>query len=251
MAAESPSGEVPSGAGRESSTRQPLTNGRGGVKLRSRLIVCGRKHCSRCGCWRHLIDFMPNGAGRISSECRTCHRVRVRGKSKARVPGYCWKGHRLTPENTITYKNGHRRCHICRKEYDARWREKNRKELQEYQRIWSDAKRREDGIRRREMDRELPQVRTAPRRVPVGPFAAWLRERKPPELPPSAKAWASAYRPEDFQRWARGLGLDDSHARKIIREQDKTIALDVVDRVLTCAGESWMLEELYPLEPVA
>jgi len=37
-------------------------------------VVCGRKFCSYCGRWRHLVDFAPAG-DKPHTRCRTCGRI--------------------------------------------------------------------------------------------------------------------------------------------------------------------------------
>jgi hypothetical protein len=68
--------------------RDPIT-GRITTVLRlsvEELYPVGRKHCSRCGRWRLLVDFAPKG-DYVQSWCRTCQRIHARnGKLQPRVP---------------------------------------------------------------------------------------------------------------------------------------------------------------------
>ncbi len=42
------------------------------------------------------------------------------------IAAFCSRGHRRTPRNTYTRRNGWRQCWICKIEQDRRYREENR-----------------------------------------------------------------------------------------------------------------------------
>jgi hypothetical protein len=85
--------------------------------------------------------YTPEGVyinARGARECKLCHALRYRRRMEERGPvpprenaaakfwskiTHCAKGHPFSHEN----KNGHRRCRICEREADARYRARKRK----------------------------------------------------------------------------------------------------------------------------
>lgn len=61
-------------------------------------------------------------------------------------------------------------------------------------------------------------------KLPVGPLADWLEEKKIVELP----------------------SVDKRVIHRLLSRQNLYVTLDLVDRVLVAADEPWMLHELYP-----
>jgi hypothetical protein len=55
-------------------------------------------------------------------------RIRRLKESRPR-PTHCKHGHEFTPENTIEFKNGKRKCRTCRNEYDRRRRRERATEV--------------------------------------------------------------------------------------------------------------------------
>jgi hypothetical protein len=101
-----------------------------------RPLVCGRKHCARCGRWRHACDFACVN-GELVSWCRTCkgawHRVHYRDE-----PSY---SRRL-----------------------------------EYMRIYHEAKRREAGMKPRQFSEERPLPRSLNPELDAGPLVALFEQ---------------------------------------------------------------------------
>jgi hypothetical protein len=102
-------------------------------------VVCGKKFCSYCKRWRHVIDFnVRTWRGEIgeelwvqtlSSECKTCNTVKYRQRrgfqARKRVP------HPSTPAGR-EHRNAKNRASAARRRQDPEYRKRER----EYQRIW-------------------------------------------------------------------------------------------------------------------
>lgn len=170
------------------------------------------------------------------------------------APGYrhthCQKGHLYTPETTYVYPDGRRECRICIKNRTRRYRETNREDLREYQRIWTEGRRRENGVtpldnnrwRNRKTPRPGSTSNAQAAKDPIqgydaAPFAAWLTDRQE--------------RYSDRREMAAHLGIDRSLLDKLVNGKVGSVSIDTIDRALTSAGEPWLLEEWYPLEVAA
>jgi hypothetical protein len=44
----------------------------------NRGVILGRKHCTRCKCWRPVSDYMLHPEGRLTGRCRACLRISAR-----------------------------------------------------------------------------------------------------------------------------------------------------------------------------
>lgn len=107
-----------------------------------------------------------------------------------------------------------------RRDYDAEWRAKNRDQVREYDRFWSEAKRRERGARRYNLDRKPPE-RVSLGSLPAQPLAEKLEALARDRLIEDVCAEAGID-PKQFRDWQTG---------KIKRVQPHT-----ADRVLTNLG---------------
>lgn len=210
-------------------------------------LVCGRKHCSNCGHWRHAYEFSvskryADGSVRlIRPWCRTCERVtgRVRHGMKRRGTPYemqrkwekCIRGHSLDPRVGDVYvdTNGRHHCRVCR-------RLRTRKpEYKEWKRIYQEARRREAGIPRRPGMRRTQEPIYGPQGplyIPAEPFARWLRRKM------------EHY--ETLKDLANALHMESSHLGHIVNDERGTIHIDTVDRALMQFCEQHLLNEWYP-----
>lgn len=217
------------------------------MTIRVELYPTGRKHCSRCGCWRPIHDFgvANRSRGVLQAGCKTCDRIvhRQRGGYAARRVGYCRHGHRLTQDNRHYRRDGHFQCLECRRRTTRDWYRNmtpdQRAKRREWERIYGDTKRRERGARKLS-----PRQAEAPRgheplNIPAKPFGDWLRANQPPDTSP-----------ED---WAVVLGCDATGIRQHIAGKRSVVHIDFVDRVLT-AADAHLIDiypELYDFEEVA
>ena len=113
----------------------------------NKAVICGRRHCTRCGCWRPVSDFMLHPEGRLTGRCRACLRAAAK-ETYARASA--------DPE----------RLELRR----------------EYQRIWAEARRRAQGVPERQWIHGRPMEGINPRWTLDDPSAlraqvrAWLIE---------------------------------------------------------------------------
>ena len=217
-----------------------------------RTVVCGRKFCTRCKRWRHVVDFHAHGRrpdgypSSLQARCMTCMRVYVRERDgyQPRRWGSCMRGHPRTPENVgVVYEaNGqaHRYCRACKREVYAEKREKREfmERKREYQRFWTEAKRRERGARPRQFgprSKRAPDGERTPK-VPAAPFREWLLARR--------------HKYDSLVDMAVALGVDESVLRKVLAGEKPTLYATTVDRALTNEGNTlWW--ELYDDEEMA
>lgn len=203
--------------------------------------VCGRKFCSCCGRWRMLMDFGASGRSdrgiplRFASRCITCERVlkRIRGG----------------------YKGPRKLGRASREVRRERWKEQQRRrrqdpqfleQLQEYQRIWKEGRRRAAGVVPRDFLRNGSRNKGAYGKadaVDAGPFLEWLDawQRKQAEARGSDG---------DGDRPVAGLDeladLAGCSARTFSRARaEGRLSLSIIDRVLVRASDE-MIETLYP-----
>lgn len=164
------------------------------------------------------------------------------------------KGHEVIVRN-----NGKRHCKTCRRVTEARRRVANRLELREYHRMWDEGKRRRDG------EKETPgrvgkgtiEPRPAEPRwhrgMPIEPIANWLEQR--------SKEWFAEWGEDPkgntthWMRVSRMLKVSDRILRRLMyqdggqyADEQNSVHLDTIDRMLTEAGETHALELMYPLE---
>lgn len=100
-------------------------------------VVCGRKFCSGCGHWRHLVDFGPSRGGQ-RARCYACTRAVEKQRRDARTPAQ---------------------------------READR----EYQRFWAEGQRRRRGQAVRPLDQKPYTVKNGHALLDVGPLLDVLR----------------------------------------------------------------------------
>lgn len=154
--------------------------------------------------------------------------------------GICKNGHALKGENVIVKKNGDRECRCCRRVRDAKWRDRNRANLQEYQRIRDDARRRAGGVKARPSHRDgergkRPDEPTWHRVLPSEPFINWLEHRLE----------ETGYTHVEF---GRRYWMDEKKVGDLMNGHQDTVHIDTVDKALIATGEMWALEAMYPLE---
>jgi hypothetical protein len=207
-------------------------------------VVLGRRFCSACGRWRLLLDF---GVGRympgtdtpayFQAHCRTCQRVRNRI-----VNGY-------KPQPVRTRLSGaalsaRQRENYRRRREDPEWLAGRR----EYERIYTQAKRRDQGVAERnwrrggERDKGKGSYADA---VDAGPFIEWLDRW----IARQDRMRTSTV--DSFDRRIAGLDelaeLAGTHPRSLYRARETgRISITLVDRVLVAAGADVMLIHLYP-----
>jgi hypothetical protein len=156
---------------------------------------------------------------------------------------HCLRGHALTEDNSYEW-GGKRRCRKCRLDWEhtspkseARYRRFRRSpKRKEYMRIYG------DGLRRRQGTPQAAhtQIREAPKHfserplLPAEPFAQWLRDNIPPK--------------GERRSWAEAHGIDSAQLSKIIGGHAKSVHIDTVDFALTQADQTYMLNELYPVD---
>jgi hypothetical protein len=159
---------------------------RRGSTLRSGLsnpVVCGRKFCAHCGRWRHVCDFGHKSRAKtgLSSWCETCTRKLAREVRARRTP-------------------------------------EQRELVREYQRIWSEGRRREAGVRRRE---ELFAARP-------------LRAER--ILLPTAPLLAELERVLDLEDFARRSGVSARRVWGLRTGESSRVRIDVADKLAVALG---------------
>lgn len=207
-------------------------------------VVCARKFCSACGRWRLLMEF---GVGRYDenleplyyqSQCRTCVRLRLRARR-----GYA--GPQKLGRRTKRQDTARRRELYRQRRQRAEWVERRR----EFDRIYTQTKRRENGIRARNWSPGGGRDKGAKFKgdaVDSGPFIAWLDEWQAHQA--SQRTFGM-----DPANYCPSAGLGDladlagCSVKAFWRARHEgRITISLVDRVLIAAGGSTMLIDLYP-----
>lgn len=166
---------------------------KGGRRRRTREIVCGRAFCPRCGRWRLLCDFAPDGkkGGKPRSWCRVCQRESNRASR-------------------------------------ARWSEKQKELFREYQRFWTEAKRREQGVPVRNLRyREVVDARVDRVLLEREPLLQLMRDSGIPR-----------------ELIAEQAGVSDRTLTRIVSGESQHVRRDVADKVTTALGMP--LSVVYP-----
>jgi hypothetical protein len=140
-------------------------------------VVLGRRFCSDCKHWRHLIDFHARERG-IDGEptawqsiCATCQRIRCRVSAGIKRRGKPFEPRKPRMSHEQRLARARERYREYRK--DPEWLELRR----EYERIYAEARRREQGIPRDEA--RIARRHAGPDvLIPVLPFSLWLEERR-------------------------------------------------------------------------
>lgn len=139
-------------------------------------VVLGRRFCSDCGRWRLLIDFHARERAADGepiawqSICSTCQRIRCRHTQGLKRRGKPYEQRRPRMSHQQRLARARERYQEYRK--DPEWLELRR----EYERIYAEGHRRQNGIPRAE-------VRLANRDpgrdadIPSDPFSLWMEER--------------------------------------------------------------------------
>lgn len=190
----------------------------------------GRRHCTKCGCWRPCFDFSPRANHTaLRSVCKACERTRARVKFGYRKRGkgdhleVCRQGlHPMVGDNLAWRGTGGARQRYCKPC------------SQEYSRIWGDNQRRREGRpimpkRSSAYRRSAQQKHRELLMLDAEPFARWLEEN----LPEGSPGWLLQRR------------IDNSQVRRLITRQQRTVHIDTVDHVLT-HDDMTSLRDLYP-----
>lgn len=215
-------------------------------------IIVGRRNCNHCKRWRHVLDFgvrtwwdkektVPRY---FYARCRTCERQRGRIKN-ARMAGRDRPyGRREFPDVRPEARRARARAGDRRRRQSAEYRDN----LREYQRIWTNSQRREQGVPKRNTRKPLPasngyrSTNNTDIKLPLEPFAKWVLE---------------GYRGSTSQL-ARAMGVDEARVRryakgfsygsngKVYLVTDVTI--NFVDKALVKSGSGLHLWDLYPEE---
>lgn len=162
-------------------------------------IVCGRKFCPKCGRWRLIVYFrMQRTVGRperLRPWCETCDRI----------------GNRQTKANRT---------------------EKQLELAREYQRFWTEVKRRQAGIPPRQMEKKpLPIERIFLEPAPL------LR---------AMGFWADAQSDPSWKALARRAGLQPRAIWRLQHGESKHVRIDVADKLAVAIGVP--LSVIYPDE---
>jgi transcriptional regulator with XRE-family HTH domain len=199
--------------------RDPVT----GRTCRKAPIVCGRKHCTRCGRWRLLLDFHPrerNAEGEAiawQAMCKACSRQSERVSKGNRMRGRPYEV--WSPRITVEERRRRQREHWRKVKADPKKLELRR----EYGRIWAEGKRRERGV-------PVRQFRN--RRTVIDRVERVFLPREP--LLAELKLWKDAE--GTFEGLARLSGVS---ARTIYRYrygESAHIRIDVADRIAYALG---------------
>lgn len=199
--------------------RDPVT----GRACRKTPVVCGRKHCTRCGRWRLLLDFHPrerDAAGEViawQAMCKVCARRSERVSKGVRVRGRPYGP--AHPRMTVEQRRARQR-----EQYVERLKDPERLELRrEYGRIWAEGKRRERGV-------PVRQFRN--RRTVIDRIERVFLPREP--LVSELEIWRAAE--GTFEGLARLSGVS---ARTIYRYrygESSRVRIDVADRLALALG---------------
>jgi hypothetical protein len=174
-------------------------------------IVCGRKFCSCCGRWKHLV-FFPNdgrmqkttGLPRFYGWCDTCHHA----KRKA-----IYEGIMADPER-----------HAAQAERQRFAAHEDRRRAGVPERNWQAPKSRSSLLPRWEDEH-----------YPAGPFITWWR------------AYQAANPLLKAENFLAGAHADAAHIRRAVSGKTPVLSLDLIDKVLVQAGESpTTLLAMYP-----
>lgn len=139
-------------------------------------VVLGRRFCSDCKHWRHLVDFhvrerdLDGEPIAWQSICKTCQRIRCRVTQGIKRRGKPFEARR--PRMTHEQRLARARDRYQEYRKDPVWVELRR----EYERIYAEGKRREAGIPRDE--KRLFKRDIGPDTyIPLTPFSLWVEER--------------------------------------------------------------------------
>lgn len=141
-------------------------------------VVLGRRFCSDCKHWRHLVDFHARDRdvnGDViawQSICSTCQRIRCRVTAGIKRRGKPYEARRPRMSHEQRLARARERYQEFRK--DPVWLELRR----EYERIYAEGRRRQNGVPR--ADARLDRRDIGPDAyIPVDPFSLWMEERRP------------------------------------------------------------------------
>jgi hypothetical protein len=146
----------------------------------------------------------------------------MRKRKPNKNKGWCHKGHKLVGDNHIRYSASKSECRTCRRERDKRYQAKRREERSQRRRAGN-------------VQRERPIEPAWHRMLPVEPITVWLHQR----MEESGL---------DCLNFARRHGVSDKKIQELYAGRLAEVKLDTIDRILVEAGETGVLEELYPLE---
>lgn len=175
---------------------RPAWKGLGGHQRKS--VVLGRKFCPACGRWRPVVDFRPRRSGTPHAYCDTCQR---------------------------RHSNARRHVANLPPEIVERRREANR--------IYAEAKRREEGVEPRRFKRRPTVVdKLELLFLPPDPLLAHMRQN-----------YADSER-----ELARRAGISERALYRYRSGESELVRLDIADRLALAMGTSlWMLYGDAPL----
>lgn len=220
-------------------------------KPRSKGVTCGRRHCGRCGHWRHISDFaVAKWTDPIAREeaqyfrhmCRTCERLEARVKNAERAGRSEPYGQRqlvgLTPEKRAARRRELRNEWQRRKlKEDPVWAENYR----EKQRFYAERRRRELGVPVRKNYVSTYQKASESELLDIKPFQQWIEDRL--QYYETIEDFAAVIdtSPRAVLRWRTGRERDKRGKERIITK----VPLNTVDIAITREGNTG-LWEIYP-----
>jgi hypothetical protein len=166
-------------------------------------VVLGRRFCSGCGRWRHVCDFGWQG-NRYRSRCAGCHRRTAREAGRNRTP-------------------------------------EQRERRREYDRFYTDAKRRRSAKPVRNFHNRQPRAVDRADRVflELAPLVALLREYEAVHLRDNPFGANGS-----FKQLAAKSGVSERTINRYLTGESRHVALNQADRITHALGIP--LAALYP-----
>jgi hypothetical protein len=186
-------------------------------------VVLGRKHCTRCGHWRPVLDFYPRRrdldgvATSWQSVCVTCMRTRQRDTAGLRRRGkpYAQRQARLTAEQ----RRVRQRERYRQRRKDPIWLARYR----EYGRIYQEANRRKRGIAPRNFHN---------RRTVIDKLE-WVYLQPEPLV--------DALRGVEIRALSRRAKVPERSIDRLLRGESRHVRIDLADRLALALGLSLSL----------
>lgn len=221
-------------------------------KNKRRGVSCGRRTCSQCKKWRHLVDFcvaqwkdptVREEPQYFRNICRTCERINGRvsnakrnGRDKPYAP-LVYKSC-LAEERSARRRKSRNEWQRKKLKEDPVWAERYR----ENQRFYAEQKRRERGAAVRKKVKQSNYKRsTDSDLIEIKPFQQWIESKI--EVYGSIESFALAVdaNVRSIHRWRSGKEIDKRGKERVIA----MIPLHTVDVAITREGNT-ALWEIYP-----
>lgn len=208
---------------------------RRGQNKRTPAVVCGRRFCSDCKRWRHIVDFgvqlWEDPIERIVPKmfrqiCHHCERLRGRVRN-AKLAGRAEPYGQWKPRRSREDRN---RAHIERHKERMKTDPVYAEHFRERQRIWAEGKRRERGAKNIREGKVLPGYGE---RLPVEPLKQWFESKLD-----------NGYMQNQVLLAIR-CGIDARAIHRIINLEYESVSEDFVDHALLSEGSTY-LWEIYP-----